>query len=308
MPKYISAYDLQQREGLTRRQVLELAETRPCFWKVSVEGLIIEPDEKKLIDWGKYTSDRKYFLDGFGMLKEHAAKDWFYLASAFKNAWKTPCSDPDDKLGLDNLLYSRFPAVISGSTAIGLLEGMTPVDIQQNPSQSYALRQIIEHMDRGRMLNLVSLPSNAKTIDHAWLYLKNSASVVVDLFLDSYLRNWLFFDDTPQQVEDSPVPDSTTQNELPPFEMTNRVSSGTQGREQVKATCAENPIALLWIESLRETKKEAEIANWLLDADNTKRSHMSEKNNLTVISCLLRPDAASPKHARNQIEGVLRKK
>lgn len=87
-----------------------------------------------------------------------------------------------------------------------------------------------------------------------------------------------------------------------------RVSSGTQDKEQVTLTRAENAVACQWADSLKKAgKTEAEIAQWLLNADNPHRPSDKEKNNLTVIACILRPDAASPAHARDQIENVIGK-
>ena len=40
MTRYISAYELQQRDGLTRQQVTELAEKGPAYWKASGAQLL----------------------------------------------------------------------------------------------------------------------------------------------------------------------------------------------------------------------------------------------------------------------------
>lgn len=216
MPKYISAYDLQQREGLTRQQILELAESRPCVWKVPVEGLIIAPEDEKRIDWSKYTPDRQYFIDGLGMLKEHAARDWLYVATAFKRAWNRS-GNPDDKLGLDSLLYDRLPRMVSGRNAEALLERMCPQSILGDINRDYPLQSIIDCMDRGRMLNLVLLPRECTTPDHVWMFLcniqntacfsqneSNKLSVVIDLFLESFFRERLFFDDATEHTVNVP--------------------------------------------------------------------------------------------------------
>ena len=37
MPDYVSAYEWQQKNGLTRQQVIELAEIGPTYWKAIPE-------------------------------------------------------------------------------------------------------------------------------------------------------------------------------------------------------------------------------------------------------------------------------
>lgn len=105
----------------------------------------------------------------------------------------------------------------------------------------------------------------------------------------------------------------TKSSDLPVFTMKHRIADADkqQSNEQVRQTCEENRIALQWIEHLRkEGKSERDIALWLLNADNTnpqpKSKNSKGKNNLTVIACLLRQDAKSPLHARDQIENSIK--
>jgi hypothetical protein len=218
---YISAYDLQKRVGLSRRKLLELAATQPTFCKVPVAGRSITPEKEACIDWTKYTPDRQYFLNGLDMLKEHAACDWHYVADTFKSAGSeyksvvdlqtkttikihSPMIDPYDKFALDHMLYARLPRMIPGRAAEALLETMCPQSILADIEQEYSLQSIIACIDRGRMLNLVTLPSECKSVDDIWLYLCDSYSVVIDLYFEKYFREWLFFyDNKTQQIDNN---------------------------------------------------------------------------------------------------------
>jgi len=74
MPNFISAYKLQQRDGLTRQRVIELAEIGPVYWKAS--------------DCDLYRPDVKYgyFEDGFPHLKRNALRCWSAFAMCTRNA------------------------------------------------------------------------------------------------------------------------------------------------------------------------------------------------------------------------------
>ena len=197
---YISAYELQQRRGLSRREVLELAATQPTFWKVPAIGKMKQRDEEPLIDWSKYTPDRRYFLDGLEYLKGWATKDWYYVASTFREAWGKEGAVPNDKLMLDYMLYPRLPEFITGKIAHQLLQLMCPAEINSNLDKIYPLCDIIRLMDRGRMLNLVTLPSECKTTYDVWLFLCDddhayTNPVVIDMFFERYFKENLFFKD-----------------------------------------------------------------------------------------------------------------
>jgi len=209
----ISAYALQQQRGLSRRQVLEFAATQPTFWKAPTVTSEEECRAEKHggIDWSKYTHDRRYFLDGLEYLKAWATKDWYYVASTFREAaqkiqvaWEKrdtdandnkTITDPYDKLALDHMLYARLPRLVPGRVAEALLETVCPQEILDALDKEYPLQGIIKKMDRGRMLNMVRLPSKCKTTDDVWLFLCENDSVVVDLFFEQSFREWLFFCD-----------------------------------------------------------------------------------------------------------------
>ena len=120
MPNFISAYKLQQRDGLTRQRVIELAEIGPVYWVAQGEEL--------------FQSNVKhgYFPDGFKRLQGAGIKHWTGLVNAsekinatwenmentpfdeWKNTWKdiakqlkewfNPLRVPEEKLPYDSLI------------------------------------------------------------------------------------------------------------------------------------------------------------------------------------------------------------
>ena len=64
MPNFISAYELQQRDGLTRQRVIELAEIGPAYWWAKHEDFLQTEDQ------------RGYWDDGFKYLQSDAVKIW----------------------------------------------------------------------------------------------------------------------------------------------------------------------------------------------------------------------------------------
>jgi len=177
MPRYISAYELQQRDGLTRQQVLELAEVGPAF--IYNDG------------YGRYNHEgpvdnREYIENEFQSLKQVVVSDWSNLSHRFEN-------EPDERW--NNYIYERFPEDISGKIANKLLGENCPEVIQINLNNDYSMRNIVSMMANKRMINLFYIPEpwrvNRETV---WAYLSKQPSTAVDLYFERIFKADLFFD------------------------------------------------------------------------------------------------------------------
>ncbi len=74
MPNYISAYDLQQRDGLTRQRIIDLAEVGPSFWRAS-DVELFDPDV-----------EQGYFGNGYQHLKIQALEIWNTFLAQIQSA------------------------------------------------------------------------------------------------------------------------------------------------------------------------------------------------------------------------------
>jgi hypothetical protein len=200
---YISAYDLQQQRGLSRREVLKLAAAQPTYWKQS--------------DWHY---GLPYFNNGLETLKANAVVYWHLIASTLWIRRKEPhLISPYDICeisGYDEFLYRFLPPFIKGKAASLILKGKCPLEIQNNPDKDYTLRSIIGMMEFEDMLKLVQFPNtmlmkygahrivqikdiheeSAKDIkERLWSYLLHDDYVVIDLFFERYFRECLYFEE-----------------------------------------------------------------------------------------------------------------
>jgi hypothetical protein len=177
MPGYISAYDLQQRDSLTRQEILALAEAGPAFVRNGGFGSY-NPEAT--------VAHREYNENGFEGLKRMIASDWSNLARRCAETAKDRWND---------YVCERFPDIISGETAYKLLGGVCPQEIQKNLSSNYTMRQIVNMMDGGHMINLFEIPEqwgvSGETI---WAYLSRQPGIDIDLFFERIFKEDLFFD------------------------------------------------------------------------------------------------------------------
>ena len=82
MPNFISAYKLQQRDGLTRQRVIELAEIGPVYW-------VAKDEKKELYQSGVING---HFVDGFKRLQDTAIQRWTTFVHACESI-KTTCEN-----------------------------------------------------------------------------------------------------------------------------------------------------------------------------------------------------------------------
>ena len=178
MPDYIKAYELQQRNGLTRQQILELAQTGPVVVRNGI--------------YGSYNTigtadDSEYFEYGFQFLKKVVVSNWSNLPPRFEYE-----SNED----WNKRIYDIFPDVLNGKIAYELLGENCPEEIQNNLNKDYPMRRIVSMMANNRMINLFDIPEpwrvNRKTI---WAYLSNQPSIAVDLYFVKIFKEDLFFDE-----------------------------------------------------------------------------------------------------------------
>lgn len=224
MPKYISAYDLQQREGLTRCEILELAEKGQAFFRVheadiahldfydrhhGISRVAYGPDGEACglipaypdIDASLMTTDRSYWLNGFEKLRKEALADWQQLIGNFKNIIQQRGYIPDSdeicrELRLDDWLGNHLPEYITGGDCAKLFGKYCPAAIRDNPNGKFSKCKILEETtSEGKCEGILNGFFIYKEMDvwGLWIEMKYSQNIIFDLFFETYFQNWLFF-------------------------------------------------------------------------------------------------------------------
>ena len=226
MVQYISAYDLQQRDGLARQQVLELAEAMSVVLKVR-SPKILSGQEENNIDWSLYTDDRKYIKHGFKHMKHLVISDWLNHGNRFIEISKYRCEQREKNLCEQNIgspheqnknslceyrknglceveiinrceehIYDRFPNIVHGKQAYKLFGRDCPEEIQNNLNEEYTIGKLVNMAGCRRMVELLfHIPEHWRASRKAiWAYLANEPSLAVDLYFEKIFREDLFFD------------------------------------------------------------------------------------------------------------------
>lgn len=279
MPKYISAYDLQQREGLSRREVLELAEEGPVFWRVH-EAHIAHldfcdryPDADRRIDLAAVTTERLYWLDGFKKLKGHVLKDWNLLISKFRQSTERSIKkhgylpDPEElckELRLDDWLGNCLPDYMTGQEADKLFGKYCPAHFRDNPSGAYSKHSIIKCVTaEGKDESIFGAFHVYKMLDNEqfWIEIKHSTGIIFDLYFQPIFQEWLFFQ---EEADDNDVPACSAMGQarqakdLPLFEVKKAVSK-VAGPAKGRSTKKENGVALQYIDFWKNTLSWTEL-------------------------------------------------
>lgn len=329
MPEYISAYDLQQQRGLSRRQVLELAENGPAFWRVheahisTIEFYKRNPGIKRVvhtdplalveaecpIDLSALTKDHLYWLDGFNKLKDQVLKDWQLLIAKFRQSIKPGDNpheyiipDPDQlcrELRLDDWLGECLPDYLTGQEAAKLFGKYCPSVIRDNPDGKLSKHTIIESVTaEGKDDSLLSAFHIYKLMDadQLWIEIAYSQDIIFDLYFQPIFKEWLYFTDNEEQVTSIMQPEPT--ESLPPFEITSRAPQG-RGKAQVKSILADNQVAQQYISLWRSKKQD--------DAD-IARELKSKGSSWPIIGCLLYPNKDSKEAATDQVKRLIGQK
>ena len=243
-PDYISAYDLQHRDGFSRSRqwVIELAEQGPVYWKNDSHSLHYPLDIVKELypkaDLSIYTHDRRYRKDGFEQLKKYTTEDWLemrnslrfildehteYVLSANPDAMPNAKYLPNrdnwwEKAEIDNWLTERLPKILTGKEAYLLLQEKCPDSIQAALSAEYTIHEILKYVSRDDILLLLCFIVN-NWEDGIWAFFETTNRAFVDLYFSQIFRTYLFFDRDnlpgvqvpPLQNVDNQTQDTTSQ-------------------------------------------------------------------------------------------------
>jgi len=188
MPHYISAYDLQHRDGLTRQRVLELAEDKPesTFLRDGREYLEKGIEKIKPLVISDWLSHGNRFIENSEYRCEHREKGLCeqIIESDYDRNKKKICENSKNglcelevKYRCEEHISNRFPDSISGEVARKLFDSNCPQEIKNNLDKKFLMHTLVDLVGYRRMVKILFYTHESwrKSREDIWKYLSAKA-------------------------------------------------------------------------------------------------------------------------------------